>query len=125
MPLALELCHFFLLTLILILFLDTMKNKTTISLDRDGIIVLAMALRSLSTLRLDLDLSFKNEYPCSETNDFMNELANGIKDLCHALDHVVDDPSATISRLIGSLDLNAGEDVYQFFREELKSINQE
>jgi hypothetical protein len=99
-----------------------MKNKATITLDRDQIIILSMGLRSLSTLRLNCDLSFSDNDACKELNDFSIQDANDFRCVCHALDCVIDDPSSIVSRLIEALDLCAEADVLHFLHDELMSI---
>lgn len=85
-----------------------MKNTTTLNLSRDEAIVLAVALQSLSALRLDLYLPLKAEDPCVKANNCKGNNIHDLKGMCDSLDYVVDNPSAAIARLINALDSCAG-----------------
>jgi hypothetical protein len=102
-----------------------MKHKIYRDLGSNEFLLLAMALRALSTLRLNPRLTLCDASTLDQAVDYMNQSMNNFKDMCCALDLLIDEPNTSISRLLNYINLAAGEDVYQSFCDELKYMNAE
>ena len=97
-----------------------MKNKIRLDLDKDDIIILSMALRSLNTLRLSPRLTYVVPGVSGDVVQCMNSTMNGFIRMTCEMDLVVDNTSERIASLFSQIDYADGDDAYQSFVMRLK-----
>jgi len=94
----------------------SIQNHYELTVDESELTILRLALRALSTLRLNPKLAYRQVDCPPEFEEYMNEMLNGFTGICCQMDSLIDEMPDSIKRIETQIDLLRGEDVFETFR---------